>query len=152
MLIREVILVALAAIRANALRSFLTTLGIIIGVSAVIAMVSLGEGAQRNVEEQISRMGTNVLTIRAERRRSGGVSREDTEDLEVTDAEALAACETISRLEGIIPALETAHAVAAAQRLGRELGSEGLLLVGFSGRGDKDMPTLSHYLSGKPGK
>lgn len=89
MLIREIILVALGAIRANALRSFLTTLGIIIGVAAVIAMVALGEGAQRNVEDQISRMGTNVLTIRAQRRRSGGVSTVDTEDLEVADAEAL---------------------------------------------------------------
>ena len=89
MLIREIIWVALGAIRANALRSFLTTLGIIIGVSAVIAMVALGEGAQRNVEERISRMGTNVLTIRAERRRFGGVSTADTEDLEVADAEAL---------------------------------------------------------------
>ncbi len=89
MLIREIIWVALGAIRANKLRSFLTTLGIIIGVSAVIAMVSLGEGARRTVEEQISRMGTNVLTISAEQRRSGGVSREDTEDLKVSDAEAL---------------------------------------------------------------
>ena len=89
MLIQEIIWVALGAIRANALRSFLTTLGIIIGVAAVIAMVALGEGAQRNVEEQISRMGTNVLTIRAERRRFGGVSTADTEDLEVADAEAL---------------------------------------------------------------
>ncbi len=89
MLIQEIIGVALGAIRANALRSFLTTLGIIIGVSAVIAMVALGEGAQRNVEERISRMGTNVLTIRAERRRFGGVSTVDTEDLEVADAEAL---------------------------------------------------------------
>ena len=89
MLIREIIWVALAAIRANMLQSFLTTLGIIIGVSAVIAMVALGEGAQRNVEDQISRMGTNVLTIRAQRRRSGGVSTVDTEDLEVADAEAL---------------------------------------------------------------
>ncbi len=89
MLIREIVLVALGAIRANALRSFLTTLGIIIGVAAVIAMVALGEGAQRNVEDQISRMGTNVLTIRAQRRRSGGVSTVDTEDLEVADAEAL---------------------------------------------------------------
>jgi putative ABC transport system permease protein len=89
MLIREIIWVALAAIRANMLRSFLTTLGIIIGVSAVIAMVALGEGAQRNVEDQISRMGTNVLTIRAQQRRSGGVSTVDTEDLEVADAEAL---------------------------------------------------------------
>ncbi len=89
MLIREIIWVALGAIRANKLRSFLTTLGIIIGVSAVIAMVSLGEGARRTIEEQISRMGTNVLTISADQRRSGGVSREDTEDLSVTDAEAL---------------------------------------------------------------
>ncbi len=62
MLIREIIWVALGAIRANKLRSFLTTLGIIIGVSAVIAMVSLGEGARRTIEEQISSMGTNVLT------------------------------------------------------------------------------------------
>ena len=89
MLIQEIIWVALGAIRANALRSFLTTLGIIIGVSAVIAMVALGEGAQRNVEERISRMGTNVLTIRADQRRFGGVSTADTEDLEVADAEAL---------------------------------------------------------------
>ena len=89
MLIREIIWVALGAIRANMLRSFLTTLGIIIGVSAVIAMVALGEGAQRNVEEQISRMGTNVLTIRADQRRFGGVSTADTEDLRVDDAEAL---------------------------------------------------------------
>ena len=89
MLIREIIWVALGAIRANILRSFLTTLGIIIGVSAVIAMVALGEGAQRNVEAQIARMGTNVLTIRADQRRFGGVSTADTEDLEVEDAEAL---------------------------------------------------------------
>ena len=89
MLITETIWVALGAIRANKLRSFLTTLGIIIGVSAVIAMVSLGEGAQQVVEDQISQMGTNVLTIRADQRRSGGGSTQDTEDLSVTDAEAL---------------------------------------------------------------
>ncbi len=89
MLVTEIIWVALGAIRANKLRSFLTTLGIIIGVSAVIAMVALGEGAQRNVEEQIARMGTNVLTIRADPRRYGGVSTDDTEDLRVVDAEAL---------------------------------------------------------------
>jgi putative ABC transport system permease protein len=89
MLISEIIWVALGAIRANVLRSILTTLGIIIGVSAVIAMVALGEGAQRTVEEQISRMGTNVLTIRADQRRFGGVSTADTEDLKVEDAEAL---------------------------------------------------------------
>jgi putative ABC transport system permease protein len=89
MLSLEIILVALGAIRANALRSALTSLGIVIGVSAVIAMVALGEGAQQRVEEQISRMGTNVLTIRAGQRMFGGVSRGDTEDLTIEDAEAL---------------------------------------------------------------
>ena len=89
MLIREILGVALAAIRANALRSFLTTLGIVIGVSAVIAMIALGEGAQRRVEEQIARMGTNVLTIRAGQLFFGGVSTGETEDLTVEDAEAL---------------------------------------------------------------
>jgi len=89
MLALEIILVALGAIRANALRSALTSLGIVIGVSAVIAMVALGEGAQQRVEEQISRMGTNVLTIRAGQRMFGGVSRGDTEDLTIEDAEGL---------------------------------------------------------------
>ena len=88
MLALEIIFVALGAIRANALRSALTSLGIVIGVSAVIAMVALGEGAQQRVEEQISRMGTNVLTIRAGQRIFGGVSRGDTEDLTIKDAEA----------------------------------------------------------------
>ena len=79
----EIFIVALTAIRANVLRSALTTLGIVIGVSAVIAMVALGEGAQRQVEDQIERMGTNVLTIRAGQRYFGGVSTGDTEDLTV---------------------------------------------------------------------
>ena len=64
MLIYEIIMVAMAAIRANVMRAVLTTLGIIIGVAAVIAMVALGEGAQSRVESQIQLMGTNVLTIR----------------------------------------------------------------------------------------
>jgi len=85
----EIVMVALGAIRANALRSILTTLGVVIGISAVIAMVSLGEGAQRSVADQIDRMGTNVLTIRANMRHFGGVATGDTEDLTVEDAEAL---------------------------------------------------------------
>jgi len=85
----EIILVALAAIRANALRSFLTTLGIIIGVGAVIAMVALGEGAQRRVEDQIQRIGTNVLTIRAGQQMFGGVRFQDGVRLAIEDAEVL---------------------------------------------------------------
>lgn len=64
MLVKEIIVVALEAIRANALRSILTTLGIVTGVAAVITMVALGEGAQQRVNEQIQRMGVSVVTIR----------------------------------------------------------------------------------------
>ncbi len=85
----EIIAVALGAIRANALRSILTCLGIIIGVSAVISVVALGEATQRRVEGQIQRMGTNVLTIRPGQSYWGGVSREGGVRLTLDDAEAL---------------------------------------------------------------
>ncbi len=88
MLIKEIIMVALKAIRANAMRSILTTLGIIIGVGAVIAMVAMGEGAQQTVEDQIERMGTNILTIRPGQGFSFGV-RGGSARLYLDDAEAL---------------------------------------------------------------
>ena len=84
----ELVVVAFASIRENALRAVLTTLGIVIGVSAVIAVVALGEGAQRSVQEQINRMGTSVLTVRAGQQFSGGVSR-GAGGMSIEDAEAL---------------------------------------------------------------
>ena len=63
MIFWELWLVALAAIRANKLRSFLTMLGIIIGVGAVITMVALGAGAQKAVSDNIQALGSNLLTI-----------------------------------------------------------------------------------------
>ena len=59
----ETLLVAVRALLRNKTRSFLTALGIIIGVAAVIAMVAMGEGAKANVEEAISAMGTNILIV-----------------------------------------------------------------------------------------
>ena len=55
--------IALRALARNKLRSFLTMLGIIIGVGAVIAMVAIGEGAKKRVQEQIASLGTNLLVI-----------------------------------------------------------------------------------------
>jgi len=78
MLITEILRVALAAIRANKLRSFLTALGIIIGIASVITMVALGEGAQRAVEARLRTLGTNVLTVRPGQEMRGGVDRGDT--------------------------------------------------------------------------
>ena len=65
----------------------------------------------------------------------------------VTDEEALAAFQTLARLEGILPALESAHAIAHAQRLARELGASGILLVNLSGRGDKDVQTVEKHVA-----
>jgi len=85
----EIIAVAMAAIRANALRSVLTTLGIIIGVAAVITMVSMGEGAQRQIQAQIEGMGTNVLSISPNRHRGMGGVASGSSRLYVDDAYAL---------------------------------------------------------------
>jgi tryptophan synthase beta chain len=63
----------------------------------------------------------------------------------VTDAEAMAAFQLLSRTEGIIPAIESAHALAGTLELGKELGPDGLIVVCLSGRGDKDMDTAASY-------
>lgn len=63
-----------------------------------------------------------------------------------TDAEALDALQTLSRLEGIIPALESAHAVAEALKRAPVMGPDALMIVNISGRGDKDMHTVAGAL------
>ncbi|MFF2051988.1 tryptophan synthase subunit beta [Leifsonia sp. NPDC058194] len=63
----------------------------------------------------------------------------------VTDADAMEALRLLSLTEGIIPAIESSHALAGALVLGRELGPEGIVLVNLSGRGDKDMETAGRY-------
>ena len=63
----------------------------------------------------------------------------------VTDAQAMDALRLLSRTEGIIPAIETAHALHGALELGPELGPDAIILVNLSGRGDKDMETAARY-------
>jgi tryptophan synthase beta chain len=63
----------------------------------------------------------------------------------VTDAEAMNAFSVLRRTEGIIPAIESAHALAGAFDVGRELGLDGLIVVNLSGRGDKDVDTASKW-------
>ncbi|CAM5318445.1 tryptophan synthase subunit beta [Leifsonia shinshuensis] len=63
----------------------------------------------------------------------------------VSDAEAMEALRLLSRTEGIIPAIESAHALAGALELGKQLGPDGIVLVNLSGRGDKDMETAGRY-------
>lgn len=63
----------------------------------------------------------------------------------ITDTEAMDALALLSRKEGIIPAIESAHAVAGALKLGQELGSDSIIVVNLSGRGDKDVDTAAKW-------
>jgi tryptophan synthase beta chain len=63
----------------------------------------------------------------------------------ITDAQAMDAFRLLSRTEGIIPAIESSHALAGALELGKELGPDAVILVNLSGRGDKDMETAGRY-------
>jgi putative ABC transport system permease protein len=89
MLLIEIWRVALGAIRANKLRSFLTMLGIIIGVGAVITMVALGTGAQKAVQDQIQNLGSNLLTVMPGQSFMRGVASDQRVSLTVDDADEI---------------------------------------------------------------
>ena len=63
----------------------------------------------------------------------------------ITDAQAMTAFSLLAKSEGILPAIETAHALAGAMQVGKELGPEAVLLINLSGRGDKDVQTAAQY-------
>ena len=63
----------------------------------------------------------------------------------ITDDQAMEAFSILSRTEGIIPAIETAHALAGAMQVGKELGPNAIILINLSGRGDKDVQTAAQY-------
>jgi len=87
----ETLAVAIEALRSNKLRSLLTMLGIVIGVSAVIAMVALGRGAQQSVKDRIAALGTTMLTVVPGQQRGPGsvASATDRRPLTLEDAQAL---------------------------------------------------------------
>ncbi len=68
----------------------------------------------------------------------------------VTDEEALEAFHLLARTEGILPALEPAHAIAYLKHLAPQLGQDGVIVVGLSGRGDKDVETVRRYRDHEP--
>jgi len=83
--------IAIAAIRRNTMRSFLTMLGIVIGVAAVITMLAIGQGSNASIRATISSMGTNLINIRPASQNRGGVQqgRSDSQRLTVEDVEYL---------------------------------------------------------------
>src|SRR5258707_13381622 len=90
MLLTEIFQVALQAIRANKLRSFLTMLGIIIGVGAVITMVALGSGAQKAVQARIQALGPTLLSLYPGQAFRGVIAFDTRVSLTVDDFKALA--------------------------------------------------------------
>jgi len=98
---------ALTSLRANPMRSFLTMLGVIIGVAAVVLMVAMGQGAQKQIEQQIESMGGNLILIRNGGRRVGGVKTSGTkQSLSTKDLNAI--------LEQL-PVIEKASAFVSSQ-------------------------------------
>jgi putative ABC transport system permease protein len=90
MIIRETVVLALRAIRRNAMRSGLTILGIVIGVAAVIVMVTLGNGATLQVSNQIRSLGSNLLNVRpGQQPRGMGGARQAAKAFEAKDVEAI---------------------------------------------------------------
>ncbi len=73
------------------------------------------------------------------------------EYVSASDDEALEAFQTLSRLEGIIPALESAHAISHALNLARDMKKDQIMIVNLSGRGDKDVNLVADKLNGEPG-
>ncbi|HMA10550.1 MAG TPA: ABC transporter permease [Steroidobacteraceae bacterium] len=98
------LLLALRAIRRNLLRSFLTILGIVIGVAAVITMVTLGNGATKSVSDQISSMGSNLLLVRPGQR--FGPAAEAAPNFKIADVEAIRS--QIPSAEAVAPVVSKA--------------------------------------------
>src|SRR5205807_590268 len=109
---------ALHALRRNVLRSALTALGIIIGVGAVIAMVEIGEGASRSVQDTIQSMGANTLLVLPGNLAAAGVSGGSGTALSLTpaDAAALADPERCPALLAVAPLVRARTQVVANGR------------------------------------
>ena len=98
MLMAETIRTAWRALTANRLRAALTTLGMIIGVAAVVTMLAVGEGARAGVETRIRSLGTNLLTVRPGQPKRGPVRSGNVETLTEGDADAIARLDGVARV------------------------------------------------------
>jgi len=97
--------IAVRALRVNKLRSILTMLGIIMGVAAVIAMISVGSGAQARIAEQIQSLGANMLVVLSGSSTSGGVRLGLGSQLTITEEDAWAIKREVSSVEAAAPTM-----------------------------------------------
>jgi putative ABC transport system permease protein len=107
--------IALRALKANKLRSSLTVLGIVIGVAAVVALLSIGKGATQGITSQVEGMGTNLITVTTSRMFGpGGGGAATTASLLYSDYEAIIT--KVSNIAGIAPYYQSQEAVATSNR------------------------------------
>ena len=112
----QIIKVAYRALTRNKMRSSLTMLGIIIGVGAVIAMVGIGQGAKRMVDEQIASLGDNILTIFPGSHTAGGVRGGAGTVTRLTDDDAKAIVEYCPAVSKVSPVVHTGAQVVAGDQ------------------------------------
>jgi putative ABC transport system permease protein len=129
-MIWETVRLALLALRRNKLRSALTMLGIVIGVAAVIAMVTVGQGSSRSVTASVESLGTNVLSLRPGTRGFGPTGSQPARPFTLRDADALADLAVIARVSPTVSSGQTV--VAGGENLGTSItgATSGYLEVG----------------------
>jgi putative ABC transport system permease protein len=109
-MIWETVRLALVALRRNKLRSALTMLGIVIGVAAVIAMVTVGQGSSRSVTASVESLGTNVLSLRPGAQRMGPGASQVARPFTLRDAEAL---KELGVVASLAPTVTTGQTIVA---------------------------------------
>ncbi|MDD5056440.1 MAG: ABC transporter permease [Sideroxydans sp.] len=108
------LLLALREIRRNLMRSFLTVLGIVIGVAAVVTMVTLGNGATQSVSDQISSLGSNLLMLRPGQRMGPGSSSAGAPNFKIEDVEAIKS--QIGQLAAVAPSVSRSAVLVVGTR------------------------------------
>ena len=122
MTFNDILKESLLSIGGNKVRSFLTVLGIIIGVMAVVIMVAVGETVQKQITDQFSSLGTNTVMIRAGAAQIGGVRSGNRQTLTIDDADVIAPALDHGRRQDVIAprrsggAIIVHHDIAAKDR------------------------------------
>jgi putative ABC transport system permease protein len=116
MMLWESFRIALISLRANKMRSFLTMLGIIIGVASLITMVGVGAGAQTKVADQIRSVGANVLMVVPGTAREGGARKESGSGHTLTESDARAIAKQIPQVQVAAPSIRGASQIVRGNK------------------------------------
>src|SRR5262245_61852450 len=112
----ESLRIATRALRVNKLRSALTVLGIVVGVAAVVCMVSVGAGAQADVSEKIRTLGANLLLVMPGARNSGGARLESGTQPTLTEEDAAAIRRELADVQVAAPLLSRSVSLVAGNK------------------------------------